>query len=235
MFPTPSSKFFLPALVISAAFVAVGLFMLNNKADFPSENSDLFAQVTATYAQLQNQVAQEKLEVATFAGGCFWCMEGPFEAEAGVEAAIVGYTGGEVERPTYRQVVGGGTGHRESVQVFYDPTVVSYAKLLEIYFRQIDPTDPGGQFADRGDMYTTAIYYHSESQRDEALKQIQALSKKDYNQGPIVTEVLPSMPFYPAEDYHQDFYIKSSEYYKRYAKGSGRTGYIEQMEALFVR
>jgi methionine-S-sulfoxide reductase len=184
---------------------------------------------------LQNQVAQEKLEVATFAGGCFWCMEGPFEAEAGVEAAIVGYTGGEVERPTYRQVVGGGTGHRESVQVFYDPTVVSYAKLLEIYFRQIDPTDPGGQFADRGDMYTTAIYYHSESQRDEALKQIQALSKKDYNQGPIVTEVLPSMPFYPAEDYHQDFYIKSSEYYKRYAKGSGRTGYIEQMEALFVR
>lgn len=221
------------AIAIFFAFfvVVTGVFiMIHNNSNSQEKKVNPFAEVSVEYTLLQALVDQGNLKIATFSGGCFWCMEGPFEAEEGVESVISGFTGGILERPTYRQVVGGGTGHRESVQIFYDPAQISFAHLLEIYWRQIDPTDAGGQFADRGDMYTTAIYYHSEKQREEAVRQIEVLNGLGTYQTPIVTEVLPSVDFYPAEDYHQDFYIKSSEYYKKYAKGSGRLDYIEAAE-----
>jgi methionine-S-sulfoxide reductase len=221
-------------IAISLVLLVVGAFIMMQTNYSPQENkADPFAEVSVEYARLQGLVDDGSLKVATLAGGCFWCMEGPFEAEEGVQQVISGFTGGEVERPTYRQVVGGGTGHRESVQIFYDPQQITFGELLEIYWRQIDPTDAGGQFADRGDMYTTAVYYHSEEQRDEALRQIEELGRSGGYDAPIVTEVLPSVEFYPAEDYHQDFYIKSSEYYKRYAKGSGRLDYIEAAEKRY--
>lgn len=223
-----------PLLSLGVAIILVvttlGIFMNKSVFDSKSNKSDPFAEVSVEYARLQ---AQENLEVATFSGGCFWCMEGPFEAQEGVAAAIAGFTGGKVTRPTYRQVVGGGTGHRESVQIFYDPSKVSYGELLQIYWRQIDPTDAGGQFADRGDMYTTAVYYHSEAQRVEALRQIEELGRGGTYDAPIVTEVLPSVEFFVAEDYHQDFYVKSSEYYKKYAAGSGRLEYVEAAEKRY--
>ena len=208
--------------------------MMQTNYSSQENKADPFAEVSVEYDRLQGLVDEGSLEVATLAGGCFWCMEGPFEAEEGVEQVISGFTGGEVERPTYRQVVGGGTGHRESVQIFYDPQQITFGELLEIYWRQIDPTDAGGQFADRGDVYTTAVYFHSEEQKDEALRQIEELGRSGNYDAPIVTEVLPSVEFYPAEDYHQDFYIKSSEYYKRYAKGSGRLDYIEAAEKRYL-
>lgn len=203
---------------------------MNTNSNSPVNQSDPFAEVRVEYARLQGLVDDGSLEVATLAGGCFWCMEGPFESEDGVEEVISGFTGGEVVRPTYRQVVGGGTGHRDAVQIFYDPQQITFAELLEIYWRQIDPTDAGGQFADRGDVYTTAVYFHSQEQREEALRQIEELGRDGGYDAPIVTEVVASEEFYPAEDYHQDFYIKSSEYYKRYAEGSGRLEYIEAAE-----
>ena len=221
-------------IAISLVLLVAGAFIMMQTNYSSQENkADPFAEVSVEYDRLQGLVDEGSLEVATLAGGCFWCMEGPFEAEEGVEQVISGFTGGEVERPTYRQVVGGGTGHRESVQIFYDPQQITFGELLEIYWRQIDPTDAGGQFADRGDVYTTAVYFHSEEQKDEALRQIEELGRSGSYDAPIVTEVLPSAEFYPAEDYHQDFYVKSSEYYKRYAKGSGRLDYIEAAERGF--
>ena len=201
-----------------------------NRTPKQTTSADPFAESTAEYTAL---LAQKNLEVATFAGGCFWCMEGPFETQEGVVAAVVGFTGGRTENPTYKEVVSGKTGHREAVQVFYDPTKIGYAALLEIYWRQIDPTDPDGQFADRGEHYTTAVYYHSETQKEIFEEQVsQHVAQKRYD-APIVTKILPFTAFFPAEEYHQNFYIKSSEYYQQYAKGSGRKGYIEAMEQKY--
>lgn len=221
------------AAAITIVLATLGFFMLqsnSNFSGFTAVQGDPFTQPTAELTRL---LGQDNLEVATLAGGCFWCMEGPFEAQDGVEAAISGFTGGSVERPTYRQVVSGGTGHREAVQIFYDPSMISFGELLEIYWRQIDPTDPGGQFADRGDMYTTAIYYHSEAQQTEALRQIKEFTEQNTYDQAIVTEVLPSQAFYPAEEYHQDFYLKSADYYKNYEKGSGRLDDIEAAERSY--
>lgn len=199
-----------------------GIIMYKNQ-----QKKEVATEVTRYYEELMSTADLSK---ATFSGGCFWCMEGPFESMEGVEEVISGFAGGKEENPTYKQVVSGTTGHRESVQVFYDPTKVRYQQLLEIYWRQIDPTDAGGQFADRGEHYTTAIFYHDEAQRQEADKQILSLNESGIYDGPIVTKVLPYSTFYPAEDYHQDFYKKSSEHYKSYAEGSGRTDYIKAME-----
>ena len=232
MNPFPLSVIFIVgAFIFAVLIIGIGAVMLQNDSNQRVSKADPFAEANAEYARLQDTL---DLEVATFSGGCFWCMEGPFEAQEGVEAAVVGFTGGNVERPTYRQVVSGGTGHRESVRIFYDPDTITYGELLEIYWRQIDPTDSGGQFADRGDMYTTAVYYHSQEQKAEVEKQIDMLNRSGRYEKAIVTEVLPSQEFYPAEDYHQDFYIKSSEYYKNYAKGSGRADYIEAAEQRYA-
>lgn len=173
---------------------------------------------------------QKKLEVATFAGGCFWCMEPPFENLApGVTDVVSGYTGGRTRNPTYEEVSTGSTGHIEAVRVTYDPARVSYEKLLEAFWRNIDPTDEHGQFADKGTQYHTAIFYHDEAQRkaaEESKKALAALKKFDR---PIVTRILPASDFYPAEDYHQDYHKKNPLHYNRYKTGSGRAGFLKRM------
>ena len=165
---------------------------------------------------------------ATFAGGCFWCMEPPFENLDGVFEVVSGYSGGAEKNPTYQEVAAGKTGHREVIQVVYDPSRVSYEELLEVFWRQIDPTDSEGQFADRGNQYETAIYYHDEEQKILAEKSRDELAQSGRFDRPIVTEILAAGPFYPAEDYHQDYYKKNSTHYKRYRKGSGREDYLEK-------
>ena len=155
-------------------------------------------------------------------------MEPPFENLEGVSAVVSGYSGGAEENPTYQQVSAGMTGHREVIQVVYDPSKVSYEELLEVFWRQIDPTDSEGQFADRGNQYETAIYYHDEEQKILAEKSRDELAQSGRFERPIVTEILAAGPFYSAEDYHQDYYKKNSTHYKRYRKGSGREGYLEE-------
>jgi peptide methionine sulfoxide reductase msrA/msrB len=176
----------------------------------------------------RNAMQDSDTAIATFAGGCFWCMEGPLEALDGVQSVVSGYTDGQVENPTYQQVSSGGTGHTEAVRVTYDPSKVSYEQLLETFWRQIDPTDPGGQFADRGSQYRTGIYYHSEEQRqlaEASKRELEASGKFDR---PIVTEIKAATEFYEAEDYHQDYYKTNPTRYKMYKVGSGRAGYLEK-------
>ncbi|MHB9093492.1 MAG: peptide-methionine (S)-S-oxide reductase MsrA [Eubacteriales bacterium] len=146
--------------------------------------------------------------LATFAGGCFWCMVAPFEKTPGVIKVVSGYTGGTTENPTYEAVCSGKTGHYEAVQVTYDPAAISYEEVLNIFWRQVDPTDPGGQFHDRGTSYRTAIFYHDEDQRQRAEASKKALAESGRFAGPVVTEILPAAVFYPAEEYHQDYHQK---------------------------
>lgn len=171
----------------------------------------------------------EKYSKATFAGGCFWCLEPAFAAEAGVQASIVGYIGGTKENPTYEEVCAGNTGHYEAIQVYFDPAVINYEKLLEIFWRQIDPTDSGGQFADRGDSYKTAIFYHDQTQKKLAEISRETLGNSHIYDKPIVTEIIEATVFYPAEEYHQAYYTKEPEHYAAYKYGSGRQSYIEKM------
>ncbi len=169
---------------------------------------------------------QDKLALATFAGGCFWCMVAPFDQLPGVVRVVSGYTGGHKENPTYEEVCAGGTGHAEAVQITYDPSVISYRELLNVFWRQIDPTDPGGQFYDRGDSYRTAIFYHDEEQRRLAEESKRELEQSGRFDKPIVTEIVPAGKFYPAEEYHQDYYRKNPLRYRMYRQGSGRDEFI---------
>ena len=167
-----------------------------------------------------------ELETATFAGGCFWCMVHPFDSYPGVAEVTSGYTGGTTENPTYEEVCSHTTGHREAVQVRFDPAAIRYEQLLDIFWRQIDPTDRGGQFYDRGSSYETAIYYHSDAQRQAAEASRRALEDSGRFAKPIVTEILPAQPFYRAEEYHQDFYKTNPSHYNRYRRASGRDQFI---------
>lgn len=173
-------------------------------------------------------MAENEYKTATFAGGCFWCMEGPFQEQNGVIDVVAGYTGGHVKNPNYEQVVAGHTGHLEAVQVIYDPEKISYDKLLDIFWRQIDPTDTGGQFADRGSQYTSAVFYHDEQQKKLAEQSKQDLEDTGLFDDPVVTAVEPAKPFYRAEEYHQDYYLKHTLRYSLYKTGSGRAGFLEQ-------
>ena len=166
-------------------------------------------------------------ETATFAGGCFWCMEGPFDKLDGVIETTVGYTGGTEEHPTYQDVSSGTTGHCESVEITYDPSKVTYQKLLEVFWRQIDPTQVDGQFADQGRQYRTAIFYRDETQKRLALESKARLEQSGKFEQPIVTEFIPVSTFYPAEDYHQDYYKQHPLQYRLYRIGSGRDGYLK--------
>ena len=177
--------------------------------------------VTSTRAE------SPRLAKATFAGGCFWCMEPPFEKLKGVVSVTSGYTGGKETGPSYREVSSGRTGHVEAVQVQYDPAVVSYEYLLKVFWRQIDPTDDGGQFADRGKQYRTAIFAHDRKQREQADASKRKLEKSGIFKAPIVTEIRWAEPFYAAEAYHQDYYKKNPAHYKRYRAGSGREGFLK--------
>lgn len=165
---------------------------------------------------------------ATFAGGCFWCMVKPFKSIEGVKEVISGYTGGTAHNPTYEQVVEGFTGHYEAVQITYDEEVVSYRELIEEFFINIDPTDEGGQFHDRGQSYKTVVFYHNENQRAVAEKYMDELNKSGKFSKPIATTLKPAGLFYPAEDYHQDYYSKNPVRYKMYYKGSGRQAFVEK-------
>ncbi|WP_432694274.1 peptide-methionine (S)-S-oxide reductase MsrA [Priestia aryabhattai] len=170
----------------------------------------------------------EQYEVATFAGGCFWCMVKPFDEQPGIIKVVSGYTGGHKENPTYKEVCSETTGHYEAVQITFDPEVFPYEKLLELYWPQIDPTDAGGQFADRGDSYRTAIFYHNEHQKTLAEESKQQLEASGRFSEPIATQILPVKPFYEAEEYHQGYYKKNKFRYAMYRRGSGRDRFIKE-------
>lgn len=189
-------------------------------------------QHTKSRKQEMGSVMEEKnshLEKATFAGGCFWCMESDFEKADGVLEAISGYSGGQEENPTYGEVSAGKTGHTEAVQVLYDPEKITYGELLDLFWRHVDPTDPGGQFVDRGSQYRTAIFYHNDNQKRLAEKSKMELEKSGRFEKPIITEITMLTAFYKAEDYHQDYYKKSSLRYKYYRFSSGRDQFLKKI------
>ena len=192
-------RFFLPVIVI-----AMGVFM--TKASF----------------------AQNEQHIATFAGGCFWCTEQAFKELAGVITVTSGYTGGSKANPSYEEVSSGRTGHREAIEVVFDPTRISYAQLLDLFFKSIDPTDAGGQFADQGSQYRSAIFYHDEEQKNLAEATKKALQEAKIFSKPIVVDILPAQKFYRAEDYHQDYYKKNATHYQAYKKGSGREAFLKK-------
>lgn len=170
-----------------------------------------------------------ELKKATFAGGCFWCMVKPFDQWDGVHAVISGYSGGHLENPTYEDVKKGTSGHYEAVEITFDPSIIAYKEIVNIFWQQIDPTDAGGQFQDRGDSYRAAIFYHDEEQKAIAEASKQALADSGRFSKPIVTEILPASKFYPAEEYHQDFYKKSEKEYLEDRAKSGRDEFIENV------
>lgn len=168
------------------------------------------------------------VEKAIFAGGCFWCMEPPFQKLAGVVSVSPGYTDGHIESPSYEQVCSGTSGHTEAVEITFDPNRVTYAELLQVFWQNIDPTDGGGQFADRGSQYRSAIYYLSEQQQRQAETSRQQLEDSGRFEAPIVTAIKPAAPFYPAEEYHHDYHRKNPQRYQIYRHGSGREGFLRQ-------
>ncbi len=182
--------------------------------------------LTAPTGGAQAQPADQSAK-AIFGGGCFWCMEPPFDKLAGVLSTTSGYIGGRTKNPTYEQVSGGGTGHVEVVQVVYDPSKVSYEKLLDVFWQNVDPIDAKGQFCDRGDQYRTAIFYQSEDQQRLAAQS--KLEIASHLKQPIATEIVAAGPFYPAEAYHQDYYDKNPVRYKFYRWNCGRDARLEEL------
>jgi methionine-S-sulfoxide reductase len=176
-----------------------------------------------------SQSAEAKLEKATFAGGCFWCMEPPFDKLDGVISTTVGYAGGQEKDPTYKEVSSGKTGHAEAIEIVYDPSRVTYAELLDVFWRNIDPTQVDGQFADLGRQYRTAIFYHDEEQRRLAVASKEELENSGRFDEEIVTEIVPAREFYRAEEYHQDYYKKNPLRYKFYRYGSGRDQFLKKV------
>lgn len=190
----------------------------------------LFVLIPVALMASTDQVAQDTTSgfaTGTFAGGCFWCTESDFEKLDGVIRVISGYTGGAVATPTYKQVSSGTTGHVEAIQVVYDPTKVTYAFLVDWLWRHIDPTDADGQFVDRGEQYASAIFYHDEAQRDIAQASKKKLEESGIFNKPVVTPIRPLGPFYPAEDYHQDYYKTHGIQYKFYRYRSGRDDFLK--------
>ncbi|PIN74646.1 peptide-methionine (S)-S-oxide reductase [Candidatus Woesearchaeota archaeon CG10_big_fil_rev_8_21_14_0_10_37_12] len=201
----------------TAIFILLTLTLITSCAPMPKEK---------TIDQFKNQ----NLAVATFAGGCFWCVEADFEkAHQGIVAVVSGYTGGTKESPTYDEVSSGSTGHYEAVQVFYDPSKVSYQQLLDVFWHTVDPTDDNGQFVDRGQQYASAIFYHDEEQKELAEKSKAELEQSNKFNKPIVTEILQFKSFYKAEEYHQDYYEKNPVRYKYYRHNSGRDQFLDSV------
>jgi peptide methionine sulfoxide reductase msrA/msrB len=190
----------------------------------------VLSEETSMNSDKTSNVAQ-KTRTAVFAGGCFWCTESDFERVDGVIEAISGYTGGHVENPTYKQVSGGGTGHLEAVKVIYDPRKIDFNSLLEVFWRKVNPTDGGGQFVDRGDQYRSAIFYADHDERRLAEASKEKLARSGIFDQPIATDILPLGTFYPAEDYHQDYYQKNPIRYKWYRAGSGRDQFLQKVWA----
>jgi methionine-S-sulfoxide reductase len=201
-----------PGLILRLAAVAVAL-----------------ATAGAAAQQEGRAMSEDGEAAAIFAGGCFWCMEPPYDKLDGVIATTSGYTGGTKVDPTYKEVSAGGTGHAEAVQITYDPTKVSYEQLLEVFWHNVDPLDAGGQFCDRGASYRTGIFVRDEEQRRLAEASKQALADSGRFEQPIVTEIVAAGPFYPAEDYHQDYYEKNPVRYKFYRWNCGRDARLAQL------
>ncbi len=191
----------------------------------------LFARAgsSSTVPAQSEETARKDKAIATLAGGCFWCVEADFEKVAGVTEAISGYAGGEERNPTYQQVSSGATGHLEAVQVIFDPGQISYAQILDVFWKHIDPTDAKGQFVDRGPQYRPAIFYHDETQRQIAEASRQALSSSAIFGQPIATEIRPLKEFYEAEEHHQDYYKEHSIRYRIYRYGSGRDQFLNKV------
>jgi peptide-methionine (S)-S-oxide reductase len=189
----------------------------------------LIACTLATVAPVSAGEPTPDNALATFAGGCFWCMEPPFDDLEGVFSTTSGYAGGRVKNPTYEEVSAGRTGHAEVIQVEYDPTVVSYRKLLDVFWRNIDPTAEDRQFCDRGSQYRSAIFYHDEAQRAAAEQSRAELERTKPFREPIVTEIVALDEFYPAEGYHQDYYVKNPLRYKYYRYACGRDERLQEL------
>ena len=202
-------------------FIIAGLFIMSTYTGCQEDGKKTHSH--------QNEKTPENLETATFAGGCFWCMEAPFEKLDGVYKVVSGYTGGHTDNPTYEEVSAGRSGHAEAIQVTYDPEKISYEKLLDVFWRQIDPTDGGGSFVDRGAQYRSAIFYENEEQKKLAEASRKRLDASDRFKKPIVTEIESLDKFYPAEAYHQDYYKKHPIRYKFYRHGSGRNQFLEKV------
>ena len=197
------------------AFIAIGGMLV-------------FANIGLGIKPEENLMKQDNIETATFAGGCFWCVESAFEEIKGVKEVISGYTGGLEENPTYEQVSSGSTSHFEAVQITYDPDIVSYKTLIEIFFQQIDPGDGQGSFVDRGNQYRSAVFFHTEAQKVQAWEIIGLIDASDILDNPVATDVLPVTTFYRAEEYHQDYHSKNPIRYKFYRAGSGRDNFIKK-------
>ncbi|MDD9983516.1 MAG: peptide-methionine (S)-S-oxide reductase MsrA [Gammaproteobacteria bacterium] len=187
------------------------------------------ALLAATVTSSVFAASDDELATATFAGGCFWCVESDFDTVPGVVETISGYTGGTAADPTYKQVTAGGTGHREAVQIRYDPKQVSYERLLHIFWRSVDPTDGGGQFCDRGESYQTAIFVGNEEERRLAETSKEALERSMVLDAPVVTPIEAAGEFYPAEDYHQDYYEKNPFRYRYYRFACRRDSKVQQV------
>lgn len=169
------------------------------------------------------------LQKATFAGGCFWCMQPPYDKLEGVVSTRVGYTGGRTTNPTYEEVCSGATGHAEAVEILYDPSRISYPTLLEVFWQNIDPVAVNRQFADRGTQYRTAVFYHNEEQKRLAIESKESLAKSGKFAGPIATEIVPASEFYSGEEYHQGYYRKNPAHYNLYKFGSGREAFLKEV------
>ena len=208
------------SILLIAFVILIGLILLG----FQKSNDEQFKKSEKSALM---KTESKNLKTATFAGGCFWCMESDFEKVSGVVEAVSGYTGGQKQNPTYEEVSAGGTGHAEAVQVTYDPAKITYKELLDVFWRHVDPTDAGGQFVDRGSQYRTAIFYHDEEQKRIAEDSREQMEKSSRFSAPIVTEIVPLTEFYPAEDYHQDYYRHNPLRYRFYRLGSGRDQFLK--------
>lgn len=209
--------------IVSRIPMLIGFFLITYLI-----HSTLFAKEVTTMNAHNNALENESLEKATFAGGCFWCMESPFEQIQGVKSVVSGYAGGHLDNPTYEDVSSGRSGHLEVVQITFDPEMVDYASLLKIFWQQIDPTDDGGSFVDRGEQYGSAVFYHTDAQKKKALESRDALNRSGIFTAPVATAIRSMETFYPAEDYHQDYYKENPLRYKFYRGGSGRDGFIKK-------
>ncbi|WP_034810514.1 peptide-methionine (S)-S-oxide reductase MsrA [Hyphomonas sp. L-53-1-40] len=203
-----------PTFTIAAGLAAMALAFFSN---------------AGAQDQTVAETAPKRLSSAIFAGGCFWCVESDFDKVDGVIDTVSGYTGGEIANPTYKQVSKENTGHYEAVKVTYDPDLVSYDTLVEYFFRHVDPTDPYGQFCDKGDSYRTAIFVNTDDERAVAEAEIAEIETSGVLKDPVVTRVVQAETFWPAEEYHQNYYKKNPLKYRYYRASCGRDGRVEDL------
>jgi len=202
-------------------FVLIALLIFSSAGFMMADSSE-------TMKEDKMSTQDRQISIATFAGGCFWCTESDFEKLSGVVKAISGYTGGTKENASYKKVSAGATGHVEAVQVYFNPSIVTYKELVDYFWRHINPTDPGGQFVDRGRQYRSAVFYHDENQKQIAEKSKEMLNRSDKFDKPVVTDILKLSAFYSAEEYHQNYYKKNPLRYKYYRYGSGRDQFLKK-------